>query len=279
MFKIIFTILFSVLTVSLVSADDFVDIVNKGNKAFSEKKYSEALDYYHSAEPQLPKSAELEYNLAGALNQKADYKEAVESYKKALQTTDLNLEAQAHYNLGSTYYQMGDYQNAITSYQNSLMINPEDLDAKYNLELARKMLKEQMKNKKNNQDQQKQNKDKKEQDKQQKQQQGEQDKQGDQNKQQNQQGDQKKQQDQQKQNKDQKDKDGKDKKEKSEAQKKKEAEQKKQEERKRKEAAGKIMSKEDAERILNGIKDDEAKQQKKLRRSVSNQKEYKGNDW
>jgi tetratricopeptide (TPR) repeat protein len=37
---------------------------------------------------------------------------------------------------------MQDYQKAIESYQKALEINPDDIDAKFNLELARRMLKE-----------------------------------------------------------------------------------------------------------------------------------------
>ncbi len=272
MLKITCTAFFLLISVSIVSAEDFIDKISNGNKAFSEKKYTEAFDFYKSAEKDLPNSSELEYNLAGALYQKNDFEQAIEKYQQALNTNDLNLEAQAHYNLANSYFQKGDYENAITSYQNSLMINPEDLDAKYNLELTRKMLKEQMKNQENKQDQNQENKDKEKEKEKQEQQEGDQDQQGDQKDKQEQEGDQE--QDQQ-QGDEEKEAD----KEKSEAQKQKEAEQKKQEERKKQEAAGKIMSKEDAERILNGIKDAEEDQQKKLKRKMINQSEYYGNDW
>jgi len=119
----------SIIISASVAAEDYIDLVKKGNEAYSGKKYSEALDFYHSAEPSLPASAELEYNLGGALFQQGKYDEAIERFTKAINTTDLDLEAQAHYNLGNSYFKKGDFQNAITSYQNSLTINPEDLDA------------------------------------------------------------------------------------------------------------------------------------------------------
>ncbi|PWB72262.1 hypothetical protein C3F09_06905, partial [candidate division GN15 bacterium] len=142
---------------------DFIGTVNKGNEAYRKKDYKTALDMYHSAETDRPESPELKYNIAGAQYQRGSFKDAIEQYQGAIKTTDVGLEAQAQYNLGSTYYRMKDYQNAIQSYQEALKLNPRDMDAKFNLELARKMLKEQMSQQQNNQQQQ--------QDKQQKQQQ------------------------------------------------------------------------------------------------------------
>ena len=143
---------------AVVTADDYIGFIQDGNKAFTESDYITASDFYHKAEQELPESPEIEYNIGGAMYKQGKYEEAVERYTKALNTTDLNLEGQAHYNLGNTYYRMGDYQNAIKSYENSLKVNPEDINAKFNLELARKMLKEQIKPEQQDQDQQQQQK-------------------------------------------------------------------------------------------------------------------------
>lgn len=237
-----------------VHADDYIGLVKKGNKAYSAADYQTALDNYQSAEKDLPESPELDYDIAGALYQQGDYDKAIEKYKKALETKDLDLEAQAHYNLGNTYFKKQDYQNAITSYQNALTINPEDLDAKFNLELARKMLKEQMKPQQQNQDQQQQQ-DQKKKDQKQQNQQDQKDKQ--------QQG---KNGDQQKQQQDQGGKNDKDKKQQEQ-----QAQQQKME--------GKKMSKEDAERILNALKDAEQKIQATIRRQNQTDSDYNGKDW
>lgn len=127
------------------TADDFVDLVNKGNTAYKEGDYRGALDYYHQAEVERPETPELEYNIGGALYREQKYEEAVERLQKSMATENVGYEAAAHYNLGNVFYRTGDYQNAILSYQKALELNPDDIDAKYNLELARKMLKEQMK--------------------------------------------------------------------------------------------------------------------------------------
>lgn len=235
-----------ILPLTLLAADH-IDLVEQGNKALKEKDAKKALEFYHSAETEIPESPELDYNMATALAVDGAYEQAVEKFQRSLNTTDINLEASAHYNLGNTYFWSQDYENAIKSYESCLKINPDDVDAKFNLELARKMLKEQMKpeNQEQQQQQQKQDQQEKEkQDQQQQQQQQEQQKQ-EENKdqdQQQQQEDQNQQQQQQQQQQEQQ------------------------------------MSKEDAERILNALRDDEKDIQKKIRRAAASGS-YSGKDW
>ena len=229
--RAVFSILIAGLVVfSTARAEDHVDLIKKGNAAFNEGDYKKALEYYHAAEPDLPESPELEYNLAGALAKDGAYEQAVDKFGKALNTGDMNLGAAAHYNLGNTYFWMDDYQNAIGSYEASLKINPNDMDAKFNLELARRMLKEQLKpQQQDQQDQQQQNQDQQEKEEQQQSQQDE--------------DQQQEQQQQQPQPRDEKE-----------------------------------ISKEDAERILNALKDDELDVQKKIKHKAR-AKAYTGKDW
>ncbi|MCK4301724.1 MAG: tetratricopeptide repeat protein, partial [candidate division Zixibacteria bacterium] len=172
------TIFKSVLAVMFVAAsgfaEDYVDQVKNGNDAFRNGDYKTALECYHSAEVDLPESPELEYNMAGALHREGAYEEAVDKYGRAMNTTDIDLESAAHYNLGNTQFRIGDYQKAIERYQKALEINPGDVDAKYNLELARRKLKDQMKSQEQEQQQQQQKQQQDQQQQQQKQQQDQQ---------------------------------------------------------------------------------------------------------
>ena len=231
------------LSAPCIIADDFTDLVGKGNTAVQEGDYQTALDYYHQAEVERPETPELEYNIAGALYHDEKYEEAVDKLQRSLVIEDVNKEASAHYNLGNVYYRMGDYQNAIQSYQRSLELTPEDIDAKYNLELARKMLKEQMKPENQDQQQQQQQEQKK-QDQEQEQQE-------------EQQQDQQQQQQQEEQN---------------------EEDENQQEQPQPQERSEDEMSKEDAERILNALKDDEKDLQKEQQRFKASG-DYRGNDW
>jgi len=238
----------SILFLSAVSVRaDFIATVNKGNDAYRKKDYKTALDMYHSAETDRPESPELKYNIAGAQHQQGSFKEAIEQYQGAIKTTDIGLEAEAQYNLGSTYYRMKDYQNAIKGFEESLKLNPKDMDVKFNLELARKMLKEQLSSQ--NQDNQQKQQDQKQQQQQQQNQQDQQNK--------DQQKDQQNQQDKQ----DQQDKN-----------------QQQQQQQQSAQKDQKKMSKEDAERILNALRDDEQDIQKKVKREQV-QGDYVGKDW
>lgn len=230
------------LSASSVLADDFTDLVGKGNTAVQEGDYQTALDYYHQAEVERPETPELEYNIAGALYHDEKYEEAVDKLQKSLVLEDVNKEASAHYNLGNVYYRMGDFQNAIRSFQRSLELTPEDIDAKYNLELARKMLKEQMEREKQDPQEQQQQEEKKQDKEEQKEQEEEQQEQQQQEDEQNEENEDQEQQPQpQERNEDE-------------------------------------MSKEDAERILNALKDDEKELQKDQERFKA-KGGYQGNDW
>lgn len=243
MLKITATTLVLILTLTgITTADDHVDLVREGNEAFDSGDYATAMEKYHSAEVEIPESPELFYNIAGAAFKQGDYEQAVDNYTKALNTTDIDLTAGAHYNLGNTHYRMGDYQSAITDYQKSLEINPDDLSAKFNLELARKMLKENSKPEQQNQDQEQQQ----QQQQPQEQQEGEQDQEQDQEQEEGEQDQQDEEQQQQQQ----------------------QGQQEEQNE----------ISKEDAERILNALRDDEQDLQKKIKRQLS-AGVYRGKDW
>ena len=229
-----------------IAEGDHVDLVHKGNQAFESGDFKTALEYYHSAETCIPESPELEYNMGSALHEQGAYEEAIERLTKALSTTDIMQESRTHYNLGNTHFRADDFQKAIESYQKALEINPDDRDAKYNLELARRRLKDQM---------EEQEQDQQEQQQQEQQEQDQQQKPDDQE----QQDQEQQQEDQQQQQQDQQD-------EQSE------------EEQQPQPQEPEDLSKEDAERILNALQDDEQEIQKQVKRRKA-RGNYVGKDW
>ena len=254
--SILLITLVGLFSATAINAEDYVSKVRKGNAALKTGDYKTALECYHDAETEIPESAELDYNIAGALHGQGNYEQAVEKYNRAMKTTDAGLESNANYNLGNTYFRMKDFEKAIKSYEDALKANPKDQDAKFNLELARKKLKEQIKPQQQNKQDQKDKQDQKQQEQQDQ-------KKQDQNKQdqkQQQQQDQQNQQDKQNQQNQQ---DKQDQKDKSRQQAQKNAKQ---------------MSKEDAERILNALRDDEKDIQKKIKRETV-KGDYVGKDW
>ena len=225
-----YMIMVGFMLITSAYADNFSSLVEKGNTAFTEQDFNTALEYYHQAEVERPETPELDFNVGTTLYKTGKYEEAMEKLQRSLETVDVEREASAHYNIGNTMFRMEDYQAAIKAYQKSLELNPDDLDAKYNLELARIRLKEQMEaNPQQNQDQQQQ-----QQEQQQEEQKDQQEQPQDQNQQEQQQQPQ--------------------------------------------EIDENEMTKEDAERILNALQDDEKDIQKELQRHQA-QGGYQGNDW
>jgi tetratricopeptide (TPR) repeat protein len=117
--------------------------VAEGNKYFAEEKYDEANNKYRDAEVSNPESPIVHFNIGDALYKKRKYEEALEAYQKAVQKSDdVKLQAQSYYNLGNTLYRLNKWPESLLAYQQALKLNPDDKDAKYNLEYVRAKIKE-----------------------------------------------------------------------------------------------------------------------------------------
>lgn len=98
-----------------------------------------------------------EYNLGNTIYKNKKYAEAISNYKNAAQTAKNNTQKhKAFHNLGNAYMQDKNYKLAVASYKNALKANAKDEKTRYNLALAKKLLKKyppkpNPKNKKKNQ--------------------------------------------------------------------------------------------------------------------------------
>jgi Ca-activated chloride channel family protein len=228
----------------------------KGNALYRKGEFDQALTEYRSAQVLAPELFELSFNAGDALFRKGDLAGAVREFAKASGAPDPLFSSSAYYNAGNALFQAGDAKAAIEAYKAALKRNPADPDAKYNLELALRLLEEQQ-----NQDQKGENKDQQDQKQQDQKDQSQKDQQAGENKpdeqdQQNQQN----QQDQQSQP--------------SEGQEGQENQQQ-QEQTAEQEPA---MSKEDAARLLDAIQQSEQELQKELR-AVARKRTKVDKDW
>lgn len=180
--KVGYILLMSLITITAAWGQNVTRNINKGNKLYNDKKYTDAEIQYRVALLKNPKSFEASYNLGNTMFRQKKYSEAIEKYNYAAAQPmfDKNKIAAAFHNVGNSYLADKKLEDAIKAYKTSLKLNPRDNETRYNLALAMKLLKDQNKNNKNKD----MNKDKKDQNKkdQKKDQQQQQQQQQDQNK-------------------------------------------------------------------------------------------------
>jgi Ca-activated chloride channel family protein len=154
-------------------------LVGKANKLYKKQEYNDALKLYEQALAGQSDSTIINFN-AGTAHYKTDgYQNAISSFEKSLATQDKDLESKANYNLGNSKYMLGLtkensdlpgavrlLEGALGNYNRTIQLTPKDEDAKVNYRIVEKKLKE-LKEKLKQQPQQKKNDQKQQQDKQQ----------------------------------------------------------------------------------------------------------------
>lgn len=294
-----FILLFFILTlfVPMVSAsnEEISKLIMQGNKSLEENKSEEALECFNQAQTLDPLDKRIFYNMGRAYYKQKEYEQADKQFSEAATSSDKKLRSQALYNMGNSLFQQKKLGESVQAYTEALKDNPDDLDAKYNIELVRRIIKENAKNQKQDPQQQQQKNDQKNQDKenQDKKQGGQQQQQKDQDqkKQQAQAGDKnqdKKDQDKKEQDKDkkgdeqkeaQKEKDKEDQEKKKQAAKDQEKQENEKHDKKQAEQKKKEMSKEEAERMLDSLQDEEKQMRQQQIKSLGNPSTNIDKDW
>lgn len=235
---------------------DAFELYQKGKYTDASKKLESSLD-------KSPNTIEGSFNLGDSYFREERYEEAAEKFQESVDlAVNPELKSKAYHNLGNSQLQSGKLKESIESYKQALRLNPQDNDARYNLAFAMKKLKEQEQQQQQqdqNKDQNKDQEDKKDQEEQQNQ---------DKKQDKDQEGDQEKKEDQENQSKEQESKEG----------------DNKEQEKKPQPQAGEEkenqISKEDAARILEALKNQEQETQDKLRKQKIKAKGLKiEKDW
>ncbi|HET8735073.1 MAG TPA: tetratricopeptide repeat protein [Pricia sp.] len=134
------------------------DLTWEGNKQLSEDNFAEAEVDYRKAIAKSDENIAARYNLGNAYYYNETYSEAFGRFKQAGElASDKSEKHVAYHNMGNVFMKRKDYQKAVEAYKEALRSDPTDDETRYNLALAKKMLKkEQQQN-----DQNKDNKDEK----------------------------------------------------------------------------------------------------------------------
>jgi Ca-activated chloride channel family protein len=130
-------------------------VIRQGLKAYNKGDYSEAEVQFRKAEDLNEESFEADFNTGTALYGQEKFEETARQYESLAKESAANLdddpETLAHtwHNLGNSLLKAQQYAQSIEAYKNSLRLNPDDFDSKYNLAYARQMLKEQQQQQQN----------------------------------------------------------------------------------------------------------------------------------
>lgn len=217
--------------------------IHQGNQLYEKQKYAEAEASYKKSVAQSKQSEAGNFNLADAWYKQKKFDQSAQKFTEiAASAKSKSMKAQAFHNLGNSLFQSKKLEESIDAYKKALLNNPKDDQTRYNLAYAQEKLKQQQQ-----QDKKDKNKDNKDQNK----------------KDQNKQDQNKQDQNKKDQNKDQKDQDKKDQDKKD--QDKKQDQNKSDQKDQQNGQQPNQLSKEDAERMLEALNQQEKNTQDKLK--------------
>ena len=139
------------------------DLTWDANKKLSENDFPESEADFRRAIAKSDKNVAAPYNLGNAYYKNKSYSEAFSRYKQAGEIApDKNDKHNAFHNMGNVFMERKEYEKAVEAYKQALRNNPTDDETRYNLALAKEMLKKQQ-DEDNKNDKNKDDKDKKDQ--------------------------------------------------------------------------------------------------------------------
>ena len=121
---------------------------------YKSQKYEEAMQNYAKAAESSEDAQELQYNRGDAAYKAGEFSEAEDAFRQALETPDLKLQEKTYFNLGNTQFQhgvamqkvdadktMGLWQQALHSYDSAMKLHPS-ADTQHNYDYVKQRLEE-----------------------------------------------------------------------------------------------------------------------------------------
>ena len=117
--------------------------LSKANDQFADKQYAEAEANYRISKSKANQKALAAYNLGNAIYKQNQASEAKYAYIDAVEKSKLRSEKHnAFHNLGNVYLKEKKYAEAVSAFKDALRNDPTDEESRYNLALAKKLLKD-----------------------------------------------------------------------------------------------------------------------------------------
>lgn len=138
-----FTIVF-LMVVSALWAQSESALIRKGNISYAEEDYNAAAEWYYRALDKNKNNPKAYFNLGDAQYRKGEMEAARSSYMRAgEESNDADIKSRAWHNIGNTYLHEENYSQAAEAFKKSLIHNPTDEETRHNLAYAQRMLKKQ----------------------------------------------------------------------------------------------------------------------------------------
>ncbi|MEO1484450.1 MAG: tetratricopeptide repeat protein [Bacteroidota bacterium] len=147
---------------------DSKDLTWQANKELTANDFQTAEADYRRAISKSKENAAAPYNLGNAYYDRESYAEAFSRFKQAGEKSSSKTgKHKSFHNMGNVFMKRKEYQKAVEAYKQALRNNPTDDETRYNLALAKEMLKKEQDDQKNDQNQndKDKNEDKQDQDK------------------------------------------------------------------------------------------------------------------
>jgi Ca-activated chloride channel family protein len=140
--RVLFLVL--ILPATLTYSQTVRSHVARGNEAYEKSRYPDAEAEYKKALERDPTSREAQFNLGNSYYKQQRFDEARQSHETAAGASkDPVDQSMAIYNIGNSFFRSNKLQESIEAYKQALRLNPADEDARYNYQLAKDRLKQQ----------------------------------------------------------------------------------------------------------------------------------------
>ena len=136
-------------------------LVREGNRYYEKKKYVESETSYRKAQEKSKDAFQPSFNVGDALYKQDKFDDAASLFD-GLKNKNLKTEdlSRVYHNMGNSFLKEKKLTESIDAYKNALRNKPNDMETKYNLAYAMKLLEQQKQNKNKQNKDQKQNQDK-----------------------------------------------------------------------------------------------------------------------